>query len=159
MSMLLIRPAVPEDVALIRNFITELAEYEQLLDDVVVSDDQLNDHLFVQHSASCMLCFEEEEPVGFAFYFFNYSTFLGKKGLYLEDLFVRPEFRGKGYGKKLLLFLVQTAQLEDCGRMEWSVLNWNQSAIDFYESLGAKAMKEWTVFRLTEEAMKQISDV
>lgn len=159
MSTLLIRPATPEDVPLIRSFITELAEYEQLLDDVAVSDEQLHDHLFVQHSASCILCFEEEEPVGFAFYFFNYSTFLGKKGLYLEDLFVRPAFRAKGYGKKLLLFLVHTALLEGCGRMEWSVLNWNQPAIDFYESLGAKAMKEWTVYRLTEEAMKQITDV
>ncbi len=152
-----IRPATPEDIPLIRAFITELAEYEQLLDDVVVTDEQLLDHLFTQHSAHCVLAFENNEATGFALYFYNYSTFLGKKGLYLEDLFVRPVFRGKGYGKKLLLYLVDTALLEGCGRMEWSVLNWNQPAIDFYESLGAKPMKEWTVYRLTEDAMKAIA--
>ncbi|MEG1910427.1 MAG: GNAT family N-acetyltransferase, partial [Bacteroidales bacterium] len=96
-----------------------------------------------------IIAYEEEKPVGFALYFYNFSTFKGRKGLYLEDLFVYPQHRGKGYGKALLLHLAQQAQEENCGRMEWIVLDWNQSAIDFYHSLGAKAMDEWTVFRLT----------
>ena len=100
------------------------------------------------------MAFENDRPIGFALYFYNYSTFIGRKGLYLEDLYVQPNYRGKGYGKKLLLHLVQTAKKENCGRMEWSVLKWNQPAIDFYESLGAKAMQEWSVYRLDEKSMQ-----
>jgi GNAT superfamily N-acetyltransferase len=102
----------------------------------------------VKKLSACVLAFEDNVPVGFALYFFNFSTFLGKNGLYLEDLFVRPAFRGKGYGKKLLFHLADIAKQRNCGRMEWSVLNWNTPAIDFYKSIGAKPMDGWTVFRL-----------
>jgi GNAT superfamily N-acetyltransferase len=100
------------------------------------------------------LAYEGDTVVGFALYFFNYSTFVGRKGLYLEDLFIRPVFRGKGYGKKLLLYLAQLAHEQGCGRMEWSVLNWNTSAIQFYESLGAKPMDEWTIYRLDADGLE-----
>ncbi len=142
--------------ALILSFIRQLAVYEKLENEVVATEESLASHLFEKKSAYCMLAFEDDEPVGFALYFFNYSTFLGKKGLYLEDLFIRPEHRGKGYGKKMLLHIARTALDHQCGRMEWSVLNWNEPAIQFYESLGATAMNEWTVYRLTEDKLKAL---
>jgi len=144
----LIRESAPGDEALILSFIKDLAVYEKMLDEVVVTETLLHDQLFVKKLSCCLLAFEDEMPVGFALYFFNFSTFLGKNGLYLEDLFVRPEFRGKGYGKKLLLHLFDIAKKQHCGRMEWAVLDWNTPAIDFYNRMGAKAMDEWTVFRM-----------
>lgn len=141
---------------LILSFIRQLAVYEKLENEVVATEESLTLHLFEKKSALCILAFEGDEPVGFALYFFNYSTFLGKQGLYLEDLFIRPEHRGKGYGKKMLLHIAHTALDHQCGRMEWSVLNWNEPAIQFYESLGATAMNEWTVYRLTEEKLKAL---
>jgi GNAT superfamily N-acetyltransferase len=156
MSVLNIRKALPEDVSIIKQFIVDLAVYEKMLDDVVVTEEMLHESLFVQHSAHCILAFENQVAVGFALYFYNYSTFLGKKGLYLEDLFVKPEYRGKGFGKQLLLHLVQIAKQERCGRMEWSVLNWNTPAIDFYKNLGAEAMQEWTVYRLNTKKMEEL---
>jgi GNAT superfamily N-acetyltransferase len=135
-------------MGLVLSFIKELAVYEKMIDEVVVTEDLLYDQLLVKKLSACVLAFEDNVPVGFALYFFNFSTFLGKNGLYLEDLFVRPAFRGKGYGKKLLFHLADIAKQRNCGRMEWSVLNWNTPAIDFYKSLGAKAMDGWTVFRL-----------
>ena len=134
----------------------ELAVYEKLENEVVVTDELLKENIFTNSIAHCVLAFENERPIGFALYFYNYSTFIGRKGLYLEDLYVQPNYRGKGYGKKLLLHLVQTAKNEHCGRMEWSVLKWNQPAIDFYESLGAKAMEEWLVNRLDEKSMQAL---
>jgi GNAT superfamily N-acetyltransferase len=148
--------AQPAHTPLILSFIKQLAIYEKLENDVVASEESIAYHLFEKKSAFCVLAFEDEIAVGFALYFYNYSTFLGKQGLYLEDLFVKPEFRGKGYGKKILLQVAHTALKHNCGRMEWSVLDWNQPAIDFYESLGAAAMGEWTVFRLTEAQMKAL---
>jgi GNAT superfamily N-acetyltransferase len=143
-----IRNAEPGDEALILGFITELAVYEKMLDQVVVTEAQLSDQLFVKEKSKCVLAFEDDQAIGFALYFYNFSTFVGKNGLYLEDLFVRPAFRGKGYGKQLLMHLLDIAKKENCGRMEWSVLDWNTPAIDFYKSLGAVAMDEWTVFRM-----------
>lgn len=151
MSNFLIREAEVNDVSLIKTFITELAVYEKMLNEVVVTEDLLMEQLFQKKSSFCLLAFEGELPVGFALYFYNFSTFLGKNGLYLEDLFVRPECRGKGYGKKLLFRLLDIAKEKNCGRMEWSVLNWNTPAIDFYKSIGAKAMDEWTVYRMKIE--------
>jgi GNAT superfamily N-acetyltransferase len=156
MSIFSIRKATADDISIIKQFIIDLAIYEKMLDDVVVTDELLHDSLFVNHEAHCILAFEDNTPVGFALYFYNYSTFLGKKGLYLEDLFVNPTYRGKGYGKQLLLHLVQVAKQENCGRMEWSVLNWNTPAIEFYVSLGAEAMSEWTVFRLNSKKMETL---
>lgn len=143
-----IRKAQPGDEALILGFITELAVYEKMLDQVIVTEQQLHDQLFIKEKSYCVLAFEDDQPIGFALYFYNFSTFVGKNGLYLEDLFVRPVFRGKGYGKQLLMHLLDIAKNENCGRMEWSVLDWNTPAIDFYKSIGAVAMDEWTVFRM-----------
>jgi GNAT superfamily N-acetyltransferase len=148
MSDFIIRECTREDMGLVLSFIRELAVYEKMIDEVVVTEDLLYDQLLVKKLSACVLAFEDNVPVGFALYFFNFSTFLGKNGLYLEDLFVRPAFRGKGYGKKLLFHLADIAKQRNCGRMEWSVLNWNTPAIDFYKSIGAKAMDGWTVFRL-----------
>lgn len=156
MTNFVIKKASQADIPAIKNFIMELAIYEKLENDVVVTDELLMENIFTNQVAHCVLAFENEIPIGFALYFYNYSTFIGRKGLYLEDLFVQPNFRGKGYGKKLLLHLVQIAKQENCGRMEWSVLNWNIPAIDFYDSLGAQPMQEWTVYRLDEEAMKAL---
>jgi GNAT superfamily N-acetyltransferase len=148
MSDFIIRECTREDMGLVLSFIRELAVYEKMIDEVVVTEDLLYDQLLVKKLSACVLAFEDNVPVGFALYFFNFSTFLGKNGLYLEDLFVRPAFRGKGYGKKLLFHLADIAKQRNCGRMEWSVLNWNAPAIDFYKSIGAKPMDGWTVFRL-----------
>ena len=148
MSDFIIRECTHEDMGLVLSFIKELAVYEKMIDEVVVTEDLLYDQLLVKKLSACVLAFEDNVPVGFALYFFNFSTFLGKNGLYLEDLFVRPAFRGKGYGKKLLFHLADIAKQRNCGRMEWSVLNWNTPAIDFYKSIAAKAMDGWTVFRL-----------
>jgi GNAT superfamily N-acetyltransferase len=156
MSCIII-PAREEHTELILDFIRQLAVYEKMEKDVVATLGNIRHHLFKKKSAHCVLAFEEDIAVGFALYFYNFSTFLGKQGLYLEDLFVVPAHRGKGYGKKLLLYIAQTALENNCGRMEWSVLNWNQPAIDFYESLGAVAMHEWMVYRLSEEKLKSHS--
>lgn len=150
-----IREVTPEDCPLLVQLIRELADYERLAYAMQATPDDLHRSLFIERAANAVLAYEADQPIGFALYFFNYSTFVGRKGLYLEDLYVRPEFRGKGYGKALLLHLVEVAQKEQCGRMEWSVLNWNTPAIDFYNSLGAQAMNEWTVYRLNPDQFKQ----
>ena len=155
MNQISIRKATAEDVSIIKSCIEGLAEYEKLSHEVTVTEAQLHESLFVRSEANCLLAFEEDKPVGFAIYFYNYSTFLGKRGLYLEDLFVYPDFRGLGYGKRLLLALVQIAHEEGCGRMEWSVLDWNTPAIEFYRSLGAEAMDGWTSFRLNREGIER----
>lgn len=149
-----IRAVTPEDCSLLVQLIRELAEYEKLADAMKATADDLHRSIFLEKSAHAVLAFAAEEVIGFALYFFNYSTFVGRKGLYLEDLYIRPEYRGKGYGKALFLYLIQVAQDEACGRMEWSVLNWNTPAIDFYKSLGAQAMNEWTVYRLDPNRFK-----
>ena len=138
------------DVLLIQQLITELAEYEKLLPQMVATPELLQTHLFGSSPiAHVFLAYENETPIGFALYFYNFSTFVGKPGIYLEDLYVREPFRGRGYGKALLEKLIQKAKEKDCGRLEWSVLNWNKPAIDFYKKMGAQPMEEWTTFRVS----------
>lgn len=144
-----IRPATEADVPLILRFIRELAEYERLLHEVVATEDGLRATLFGPRPAAEVVIAEADgEPLGFALFFHNYSTFLAQPGLYLEDLYVRPEARGRGTGRALLAHLARLARERGCGRLEWWVLDWNESAIRFYRSLGAQPMDEWTVFRL-----------
>jgi GNAT superfamily N-acetyltransferase len=152
-----IRPAVPDDTPLILALIKELAEYERLSHVVVASEDDLRHHLFGPRPAAEVLIAEADgTPVGFALYFTNFSTFLARPGIYLEDLFVRPAFRGRGIGAALLTRLAAIAMARGCGRLEWSVLDWNEPAIGFYERLGAEPMAEWTVFRLAGEALEKL---
>ena len=154
-----IRPARVEDVPIILELIRDLATYERAPDEVVATKEQLVDVLFGERPvAEVLLAFEAETAVGFAVYFYNFSTWLGRPGLYLEDLFVDPEKRGKGYGRALLVELAKIARDRGCGRMEWAVLDWNEPAIKFYRALGAQPMHEWTVFRLTSEEIAKLAD-
>jgi GNAT superfamily N-acetyltransferase len=153
-----IRTAGAEDVPIILQLIRDLATYERAPDEVTATEEQLVDVLFGERpTAEVLLVFEGESPVGFAVYFYNFSTWLGRPGLYLEDLFVTPEKRGKGYGRALLVELAKIARDRGCGRMEWAVLNWNEPAIKFYRALGAMPMDEWTVFRLTREEIAKLA--
>ena len=153
------RPAGVDDVPVILELIRDLATYERAPDEVTATEEQLLDVLFGERpAADVLLAFEGKSPVGFAVYFYNFSTWLGRPGLYLEDLFVKPENRGKGYGRALLVELAKIARDRGCGRMEWAVLDWNEPAINFYRSLGAKPMDEWTVFRLTRDGIARLAD-
>jgi len=152
--LLSIRPACADDAPLIRQFIAELADYERLADAAVATDDDLRTQLFGDHPAAEVLIGEVDgEPAGFALFFHNFSTFLGKRGLYLEDLFVRPQHRGSGLGKHLMAALARLAVQRGCGRFEWSVLDWNTPAIEFYESFGARPKDDWISYRLTGQAL------
>ena len=156
--LLSIRPATVEDVALVARLIRELAEYERLADAAVASEADLREQLFGERPAAEVLVAEADgEPAGFALFFHTFSTFLGKRGLYLEDLFVRPAFRGLGLGRHLMAALARIAVQRGCGRFEWSVLDWNEPAIGFYRALGATAMDEWTVQRLQGEALRALA--
>ena len=148
-----IREAHSEDCQTIARFIRLIAEYEKMSDEVIWDYDTLYQQLFVEKRAEVLLGEEDGKVVGFALYFHNFSTFVGRKGLYLEDLYVLQECRGKGYGKAFFHRLCQIAAQRHCGRMEWVCLNWNQPSIDFYRSLGAVGMHEWTTWRLTEESI------
>jgi GNAT superfamily N-acetyltransferase len=153
-----IRPACVEDVPVILELIRELATYERAPDEVTATKGQLVDVLFGERpAAEVLLAFEGKSPIGFAVFFHNFSTWLGRPGLYLEDLFVKPEKRGKGYGRALLIDLAKIARDRACGRMEWAVLNWNEPAIKFYRALGAEPLDEWTVFRLTREGIAELA--
>jgi GNAT superfamily N-acetyltransferase len=159
MEKFTIRPATVADVPIILELIRALAEYERAPNDVVATEEILNETLFGKKpAAEVLLLFENKTAAGFAVYFYNFSTWLGRPGLYLEDLFVRPEHRGKGYGRALLIELAKIARDRGCGRMEWAVLDWNEPAIQFYRKLGAKPMDEWTVFRLTRDGIAQLAD-
>ncbi len=150
----MIRPATPYDVSTILQFILELAKYERLDHTLDLDEDRLREHLFGDRPCVEALIAEDEgRPAGFAIYFFNYSTFQCLPGLYLEDLFVRPEFRGRGHGRALLLAVARLAVDRGCGRMEWAVLDWNEPAIRFYQALGAKPLDDWTKYRLSEDAL------
>ena len=154
-----IRPATAPDIPLILDFIRGLAEYERMLDQVEATDERLRASLFPATGAPgahCVIGSVDGVPAGFALYFFNYSTFLARPGLYLEDLFVKPEFRGAGLGKGLLLHLAALAHERGCGRMEWAVLDWNEPAIGFYESLGAKRLREWQLCRLDRQSLERL---
>ena len=158
MTNIAIRSAVPADAALILSFIRDLADYEKLSHEVTATEADVRAKLFGDNPrAFCHIADIGEEAAGFAVWFFNFSTFLGRHGLYLEDLFVRPQFRGKGVGKALLAHLARHAVAEGCGRLEWWVLDWNAPAIDFYKSLGAVAMSDWSVFRVTGDALERLA--
>jgi GNAT superfamily N-acetyltransferase len=153
-----IRTTTETDVPVILELIRDLATYERAPDAVVATEAGLREVLFgAKRSAEVLLALENAEPVGFAVFFHNFSTWLGRPGLYLEDLFVRPDKRGKGYGKALLERLAQIAMERGCGRMEWAVLDWNDPAIQFYRKLGAQPLDEWTVFRLTEAGIAKLA--
>jgi len=153
-----IRSARVEDVPVILQLIRDLATYERAPNDVTATAEQLVEILFSEKPvAEVLLAFEQDAPIGFAVFFHNFSTWLGRPGLYLEDLFVKPEKRGKGYGHALLVELAKIARDRDCGRMEWAVLDWNDPAIQFYRKLGAKPMEEWTVFRLTRDGIAKLA--
>ena len=153
------RCATEKDVPLILQFIRNLAEYEQMLDQVVADEQLLREQLFEKQQAEVIFALEDGREVGFALFFHNFSTFLGRSGLYLEDLFVLPQYRGKGYGKALLSKLAAIAVERGYGRMEWWCLDWNQPSIDFYKSLGAEPMNEWTVYRLTGDTLQNMAQV
>jgi GNAT superfamily N-acetyltransferase len=157
--MLEIRPAEPSDAALILGFVRKLAEYERLLHAVEASEADIVRDLFGENPrVFCDIALWDGAPAGFALWFHNYSTFRGRHGLYLEDLFVEPAYRGRGIGKALLIRLAQRCQAEGLGRLEWSVLDWNAPSIEFYKSLGAVPRDEWTVFHLTGDALKKLAE-
>ena len=152
------RYAVPEDVTKILDFVRELAEYENLLNEVIATEEIMKEWIFEKKKAEVIFAMEGEREVGIALFFHNFSTFLGRAGLYLEDLYVKPEYRGKGYGKALLKKLAQIAVERGCGRLEWVCLDWNQPGIEFYRSLGAQSMDDWTIYRLTGETLKKMAE-
>lgn len=157
-NLIAIRPATPDDVPLIRQLIMELADYERMRDAAVATDAQLREQLFgAQPAAEVLIGEVDGQPAGFALFFHNFSTFLGRRGLYLEDLFVRPQFRGAGLGKHLMASLARLAVHRGCGRFEWSVLDWNTPSIGFYRSIGAVGMDEWTVQRLEGDALHALA--
>ena len=157
MSGLRIRPATKADGALVYSFVRDLAEYERLLDDVAATQGDIESALFgANPRVFCDIAEWDGAAAGFALWFYNFSTFRGRHGIFLEDLFVRPAFRGKGIGKALLVNLAKRAAAENCARVEWSVLDWNEPSIKFYESLGAIPMEEWSIFRLTGEALRKL---
>lgn len=152
------RFADEKDVSLILYFIKELAKYEEMLDEVVATEEILKEWIFDKKKAEVIFAIEDGVEVGFALFFHNFSTFLGRSGIYLEDLYVRPEYRGKGYGKALLKKLAQIAVERGCGRLEWWCLNWNKPSIDFYLSLDAEPMKDWTVYRIAGSTLTQLAE-
>jgi GNAT superfamily N-acetyltransferase len=153
-----IRAATVDDVPIILSFIKDLAAYEKLPHEVTATEEILRRNLFTERkTAEALLASEGDTYVGFAVFFHNFSTFLGKPGIYLEDLFIKPEYRGRGYGKALMIFLARLAKERDCGRFEWWVLNWNTPSIEFYRSLGAAPMSEWTVQRMTGQAIDALA--
>lgn len=157
MSTCQIRFAERKDIPVILGFIRKLAEYEKLENEVVATEELLGTWLFEKNKAEVLLAFEGENPVGYALFFHNFSTFLGRAGIYLEDLFVLPEKRGNGYGKALLTHLAHITVDRECGRLEWSCLDWNKPSLDFYQSLGAKRMTGWTVHRLTGDDLRRVA--
>ena len=152
------RNAQRNDVGLILQFIRELADYEKMLSEVVADESTLEEWIFDKQKAEVIFALEGEKEVGFALYFHNFSTFLGRAGIYLEDLYVKPEYRGKGYGKAILKKLASIAVEQGCGRLEWWCLDWNKPSIDFYRSLGAEPMDDWTVYRIAGETLTNLAE-
>ncbi len=152
-----IRFAEPEDTKQILEFIKELAEYEKLLHEVVADEEVLKESLFARRTAEVIIGEYEGKPVSFALFFHNFSTFLGRPGIYIEDLYVKPQMRGKGIGKIMLSFLGKLARERNCGRLEWWCLDWNLPSINFYKRVGAKPMEEWTVYRVSEKSLDELA--
>ena len=159
MSQLEFRFAQPGDEELVLFFIRQLAEYEHALEEVIATAEQLRDQLFVRKHAEVVFAMIDEQEIGLALFFHNFSTWLGRAGIYLEDLFVLPEYRGKGVGKALLAKLAQIAVERDCGRLEWSCLDWNEPSLNFYRSLGATSLDEWVGFRLEGASLEQLASL
>lgn len=158
-NTLIIKNAEPKDADVLLKFIHKLAEYEKLLDDISITVPDIEKTFFCEHpKVFALLGYFNNEPVGYAIYFYNYSSFKGKHGLYLEDLFILPEYRSRGFGKQMLIHLARICKENDCGRFEWSVLNWNEPAINFYKSIGAIPLSEWTVYRLDEKNILKLAD-
>ena len=147
-----------KDVPIILQFIKDLARYEKLENEVIATEELIEEWLFDKEKAEVIFAVVDHKKIGFALFFHNFSTFLGRVGLYLEDLYIMPEYRGHGYGKAVIKELARIAVERGCGRLEWWCLDWNQSSIDFYLSLGAKAMDEWTVYRITGESLRKLSE-
>lgn len=158
MATLTFRYAEKKDSGTILSFIKALAEYEKMLDDVVATEELLSEWIFDKKKAEVIFACEDGKEVGFALFFHNFSTFLGRAGVYLEDLFVLPEYRGRGYGKALLRELARITVERGCGRLEWCCLDWNKPSIDFYLSLGAKPLDDWTIYRVTGETLKNLAE-
>ena len=158
MEKVYFRYAEETDVALILQFIKDLAEYERMSDEVIATEELLREWIFEKKKAEVIFAMEGEKEVGFALFFHNFSTFLGRAGIYLEDLYVKEAYRGRGYGKALLKKLAKIAVERGCGRLEWSCLDWNQPSIDFYLSLDAVPMDEWTVYRATGETLQKLAE-
>ncbi|MBQ2412988.1 MAG: GNAT family N-acetyltransferase [Anaerotignum sp.] len=158
MEKLQFRYAKEGDTALILQFIKELADYEKMLDEVVATEEILKEWIFAKNKAEVIFVLENDVEVGFALFFHNFSTFLGRSGVYLEDLFVKPAYRGKGYGKGLLKKLAQIAVERGCGRLEWWCLDWNRPSIDFYRSMGAEPMDDWTVYRVAGDTLQKLAE-
>lgn len=154
-----IRETEEEDCKLILSLIHEIAKYEKMENEVIATEESLMESIFKNNRAEAVILELDEEPVGYAIYFYNFSTFIGRSGLYLEDIFIKKEYRGRGIGKEVFKFLVKKAREEGCKRMEWSCLNWNEPSIKFYKSLGAVPMDEWTVYRLTEQEIIKLSEM
>ena len=154
----MIRFATREDIPEILRFIRELADYEKMLDEVIADEKLLEEWIFDKQKAEVIFVLHDEKPVGFALFFHNFSTFLGRAGIYLEDLYVSPQYRKLGYGKELLSALAKIAKERSCGRLEWACLNWNQPSIDFYKSLGAVPMDIWTTYRVTGETLDALAN-
>lgn len=158
MNEITFRFAEPEDTGLILAFIRELAEYEHLENEVVATEELMREWLFEKKKAETIFAVVDGKEIGFALFFHNFSTFLGRAGVYLEDLYVRPEYRGRGVGKALLKRLAQIAVERGCGRLEWCCLDWNQPSIDFYRSLGAAPMSDWTTYRITGDTLTALAE-
>jgi len=152
------RYAERKDTALILRFIKELADYEKMLDEVVADEKTLEEWIFDRQKAEVIFLLESGKEIGFALFFYNFSTFLGRAGIYLEDLYVQPEYRGKGYGKAILKKLAAIAVERGCGRLEWWCLDWNKPSVDFYLSLGAEPMSDWTVYRIAGDTLKRLAE-
>jgi GNAT superfamily N-acetyltransferase len=156
--MIRVEQATERDIPIILQMIRDLAEYERMLPDVVATEAGLREALFsAKPDAEVIIAYDGDEPAGFALFFHNFSTFLGRRGLYLEDLFVKPSFRGRGIGKRLLVELARIAIARGCGRFEWSVLDWNEPSIGFYKSLGARPMDDWTIYRVSGSALTELA--
>ena len=153
-----IKLALPEDVPVIMDLIRELAEYEKLLEQVAVTEESLRTWLFEKEIAETLIARLDNEPVGYALFFHNFSTFLGRAGIYLEDIYVRPSMRKMGIGRSLLTAVARIAKERGCGRLEWACLDWNEPSINFYRSLGAKPLTAWTIFRLTDAEIEKLAD-
>lgn len=156
-TQLVLRKAKEEDVQTILQFIKDLAEYENLLDEVGASEEILHDSIFTRKKSEALIVEYDRKAIGYAIYFYNFSTFTGKPGLYVEDIYIMPEMRNRGFGKEIFVFLAELAQEQNCARMEWACLNWNEPSMKFYEKMGAFPMSDWIIYRLDEKGIQTLS--